>query len=116
MRRSYHIKNSISNFSIDNLDENKLKINNNNLNNNKQNINNIKKNDECNEQKIKIIEELNMKIEKAKISSTISPNNHLQSSVNMKSFEQTKENKTMEIKNHDVKNNITVSKEEEKIS
>ena len=116
MRRSYHIKNSISNFSIDNLDENKLKINNNNLNNNKQNINNIKKNDECNEQKIKIIEELNMKIEKAKISSTISPNNHLQSSVNMKSFEQTKENKTMEIKNHDVKNNITVSKEEEKIT
>ena len=116
MRRSYHIKNSISNFSIDNLDENKLKINNNNLNNNKQNINNIKKNDECNEQKIKIIEELNLKIEKAKISSTISPNNHLQSSVNMKSFEQTKENKTMEIKNHDVKNNITVSKEEEKIT
>ena len=43
MRRSYHIKNSISNFSIDNLDENKLKINNNNLNNNKQNINNLKK-------------------------------------------------------------------------
>ena len=116
MRRSYHIKNSISNFSIDNLDENKLKINNNNLNNNNENINNIKKNDECNEQKIKIIEELNMKIEKAKISSTISPNNHLQSSVNMKSFEQTKENKTMEIKNHDVKNNITVSKEEEKIT
>ena len=116
MRRSYHIKNSISNFSIDNLDENKLKINNNNLNNNKQNINNIKKNDECNEQKIKITEKLNMKIEKAKISSTISPNNHLQSSVNMKSFEQTKENKTMEIKNHDVKNNITVSKEEEKIT
>ena len=117
MRRSYHIKNSISNFSIDNLDENKLKINNNNnLNNNKQNLNNINKNDECNEQKIKIIEELNMKIEKAKISSTISPNNHLQSSVNMKSFEQTKENKTMEIKNHDVKNNITVSKEEEKIT
>ena len=34
----------------------------------------------------------------------------------MKSFEQTKENKTMEIKNHDVKNNITVSKEEEKIT
>ncbi len=114
MRRSYHIKNSISNFSIDNLDENKLKINNNNLNNNKQNINNIKKNDECNEQKIKIIEELNLKIEKAKISSTISPNNHL--SVNMKSFEQSKENKTMEIKNHDVKNSITVSKEEEKIT
>ena len=116
MRRSYHIKNSISNFSIDNLDENKLKINNNNLNNNKQNIKKKKKNDECNEQKIKIIEELNMKIEKAKISSTISPNNHLQSSVNMKSFEQTKENKTMEINNHDVKNNITVSKEEEKIT
>ena len=93
MRRSYHIKNSISNFSIDNLDENKLKINNNNnLNNNKQNLNNINKNDECNEQKIKIIEELNMKIEKAKISSTISPNNHLQSSVNMKSFEKGKEN------------------------
>ncbi len=114
MRRSYHIKNSISNFSIDNLDENKLKINNNNLNNNKQNINNLKKNDECNEQKIKIIEELNLKIEKAKISSTISPNNHL--SVNMKSFEQSKENKTMEIKNHDVKNSITVSKEEEKIT
>ena len=115
MRRSYHIKNSISNFSIDNLDENKLKINNNNnLNNNKQNLNNINKNDECNEQKIKIIEELNMKIEKAKISSTISPNNHLQSSVNMKSFEKGKENKTMEINNHDVKNNITLSKEEEK--
>ena len=114
MRRSYHIKNSISNFSIDNLDENKLKINNNNnLNNNKQNLNNINKNDECNEQKIKIIEELNLKIEKAKISSTISPNNHLQSSVNMKSFEKGKENKTMEINNHDVKNNITVSKEEE---
>jgi cyclin B len=117
MRRSYHIKNSISNFSIDNLDENKLKINNNNnLNNNKQNLNNINKNDECNEQKIKIIEELNLKIEKAKISSTISPNNHLQSSVNMKSFEKGKENKTMEINNHDVKNNITVSKEEEKIT
>ena len=65
MRHSYHVKNSSCNFTIEREDDNKFKIYN-NFNNNKNNIQLSINNNEntFNEEKNKIIEKLNEKIQK----------------------------------------------------
>ena len=104
MRHSYHVKNSSCNFTIERQDDNKFKIYNNFNNNNNNNKNNIQLsiNNEStfNEEKNKIIEKLNEKIQKSKITETISPKN--QKIINLKSFENTK-NQTFNTKTQDIK-------------
>ena len=102
MRHSYHVKNSSCNFTIERQDENKFKIYN-NFNNNKNNIQLSINNNEntFNEEKNKIIEKLNEKIQKSKITETISPKN--QKAINLKSFENTKKNQTFNTKTQDTK-------------
>ena len=89
MRHSYHVKNSSCTFTIEKQDDNKFKIYNNlnNYNNNNNIELSINNENTFNEEKKKIIEKLNEKIQKSKITETISPKN--QKAINLKSFENT---------------------------
>ena len=103
MRHSYHVKNSSCTFTIEKQDDNKFKIYNNlnNYNNNNNIELSINNENTFNEEKKKIIEKLNEKIQKSKITETISPKN--QKAINLKSFENTKKNQTFNTKTQDTK-------------